>query len=112
MLINTARGDVIDPDAILAGLQQNILGGVGLDVLEGEHELKEEAELMSSNHLSYEKLNTLLDDHMLMDHPKVIITPHVAFNTKEARAEIMTTTIENLKGYVSGKPQNIITLQQ
>ncbi|HEX3099732.1 MAG TPA: NAD(P)-dependent oxidoreductase [Patescibacteria group bacterium] len=109
MLINTARGDVADPEAILAGLHAEILAGVALDVLEGEQDLKEEAELMSANALSAEKLKVLLDDHLLMDNPKVLITPHIAFNTTEARGEIITTTIVNIQSYLSGEPQNIIT---
>ncbi len=109
LLINTARGDVIDPEALIKGLNEGYISGAGLDVLEGEHELKEEAELMSSNHLSFEKLKVLLEDHELMNHPKVIVSPHVAFNTKEARAEIMATTMANLSAYLTNEPQNIIT---
>lgn len=108
ILINTSRGDVVDPEAILLGLNKGILHSVGLDVLEGEHELKEEAELMSSNKLNYEKLKTLLDDHILMNHPNVIVTPHIAFNTAEARAEIMTTTLSNIHSFLEGTPQNIV----
>lgn len=108
ILINTSRGDVVDPEAILLGLNEGVLQSVGLDVLEGEHELKEEAELMSSNKLNYEKLRTLLDDHILMNHPNVIVTPHIAFNTAEARAEIMTTTLSNIRSFLEGTPQNIV----
>lgn len=110
LLINTARGDVIDPEAILLGLNEGFLGGVGLDVLEGEHELKEEAELMTGDHLSFEKLKILLDDHLLMDHPQVLITPHIGFNTSEARAEIIKTTVSNIEGFLTDEPQNIIKL--
>lgn len=108
LLINTARGDVIEPEAILIGLQEGLLAGVGLDVLDGEHELKEEAELMSANKLNLEKLKILLDDHILMSHPKVLITPHIAFNTIEACSEIMNTTITNMQNFIEGNPQNII----
>lgn len=109
LLINTARGDVIDPQAILLGLQENILSGVGLDVIDGEHELKEEAELMREGHISQEKLKTLLSDHALMNHPKVLITPHIAFNTQEARLEIITATLNNIRGFLEDEPQNIVT---
>lgn len=110
LLINTSRGDVIDPEAILAGLNSGTLGGAALDVLEGEHELKEEAELMSGNKLTFEKLKLLLDDHMLIGHPNVIITPHIAFNTKEARQEIIDATVENIKGFIDQKLQNVIQI--
>lgn len=110
LLINTARGDVIDPEAILLGLNEGILAGVGLDVLEGEHELKEEAELMAGNELSFEKLKVLLDDHLLMDHPQVLITPHIGFNTAEARSEIIKTSVSNIEGFLNDEPQNIIKL--
>lgn len=110
LLVNTSRGDVIDPEAILMGLNSKIIAGAALDVLEGEHELKEEAELMSGNHLSIEKLKVLLDDHMLMDHSQVIITPHIAFNTIQARQEIIKTTLANIAGYIENQPENIVTL--
>ncbi len=108
ILINTARGDVVDPEAVLAGLKQGILSGVGLDVIDGEHELKEEAELMSGNKLSYEKLKTILDDHLLIDHPQAIITPHIAFNTAEARAEIISATLGNIGSFAAGNPTNVV----
>lgn len=110
LIINTARGDVLDPEAILIALKQGVLAGAALDVLEGEHDLKEEAELMSDNKLNFDKLKMLLDDHMLIDHPQVIITPHIAFNTAEARAEITKTTLENIQSFLDEKPQNIVTL--
>lgn len=108
LLINTARGDLIDSEAIIASLNNNRLGGVGLDVLEGEHELKEEAEFMLNDHPAYEKLKSLLDSHVLINHPKVIVTPHIAFNAIEARKEIIETTIHNIQTFIDGKPQNLV----
>ena len=43
-----------------------------------------------------------------MSMPNVIITPHIGFYTKEAEAEIIKTTIENIKGFVNGFPQNLV----
>lgn len=108
LLINTSRGDVVDPEAILRGLQQGILSGVGLDVLEGEHELKEEA-MLSAVH--QDKLKILLEDHILMTHSNVIITPHIAFNAKEARHDIISTTTKNINGFLSGHPENVVIAQ-
>jgi D-lactate dehydrogenase len=110
LLINTSRGEVIDPEAILMGLKNGQLAGAALDVLAGEHELREEAELMTGDHLSQQQLKVLLDDHILIDQPQVIITPHIAFNTTEARQEIAQTTMENIEGFLSGQPQNVITV--
>ncbi len=113
LLINTSRGDVIDSEAILTGLNEGILASVALDVIEGEQELKEEAQFMSSNEFAsgqadYEKFKTLLNDHVLINHPKVIITPHIAFNTKEARTEIMATTLSNIQEFIVGQTKNTV----
>jgi len=42
-------------------------------------------------------LRTVLENHVLMKHPKVIVTPHNAFNTKEALIRIIDTTVKNFK---------------
>lgn len=108
-LINTARGELIDTDALVWGLKEGIIAAAGLDVLEGEKELKEEIEILSSpSHSSrMEKYRTLLEDRMLMDMPNVIITPHIAFYSKEAVAKILQTTIENIRGFMTGSPVNL-----
>ena len=108
LLINTARGDVVDPEALLQGLNDGTLGGAGLDVLAGEQDLKEEAELMASNKLNLEQMRTLLEDHMLLNHPKVLVTPHIAFNTTESRQEIIDTTLKNIASFGSGQQQNVV----
>ncbi len=109
-LINTARGGLIETEAILMALEQEILAGVGLDVLEEEEELSEEAEILTSHFQKKVDLKTLILNHVLMDHPKVIITPHNAFNSQEALKRILTTTIENINAFVKGKPINVVSL--
>lgn len=109
-LINTARGELIDTDALIWGLEQKIIAGAGLDVLEAERELKEEFEILSDP-AKAEKVKdykTLLEDRALIDMPNVIITPHIAFYSKEAEEGIIQTTIENIKSFENGKPINLV----
>ncbi len=106
-LINTARGGLVETEAILHGIDQNILEGVGLDVLEEEDELKEEIQVMSKLD-GGKNLKTLVLNHVLINHPKVLITPHNAFNSREALERIDNTTIENIKAFLDSKPLNTI----
>lgn len=109
-LINTARGELVDTDALIWGLKEGIIAGAGLDVLEGERELKEEIEILSSPEKSgrVKDYKTLLEDRVLIDMPNVIVTPHVAFYSKEAEGEIIKVTIENIKGFISNNPINLV----
>ena len=109
-LINTARGELVDTDALVFGLKEGIIAGAGLDVLEGEKELKEEEEILASVEKSQrvKDYKTLLEDHMLMDMPNVIITPHIAFYSKEAEGRIMQTTVQNIEGFLSGSSVNLV----
>lgn len=109
-IINTARGELIDTDALIWGLNEKIIAGAGLDVLEGEREIKEEIEIMSSHGktLAINDYKTLLQDHILMSMPEVIVTPHIAFFTKEAEESILKTTAKNIGGYLKGNPSNLV----
>ena len=108
-LINTARGELIDTDALVWGLKEGIIAGAGLDVLEGERDLKEELKVLSSGEATNLKdYKVLLEDHVLIDMPNVIVTPHIAFYSKEAEEEIIKTTEENIKGFISGTLLNLI----
>ena len=106
ILINTARGAIIETQAILEGLDKGIFKAVGLDVLEEESELREEKELLTRDFLKKANLKTLLLDHVLIAKENVIITPHSAFNSKESLDEILKTTCENIKSWKDGKTQN------
>ncbi len=107
-LVNTARGGLIQTEALVWGLQQDILAGIGLDVLEEEKELVDEIAILSPTYQREHNLQNLVYNHMLLHHPHVVITPHNAFNSQEALARIIQTTIENIKSFVAGKPQNTV----
>lgn len=108
-LINTARGDIVETGALARALNEGILAGAGLDVLEGEHAIKEERELLQKEITGNIDFKTLLQNHILMEHDNVIITPHNAFNSKEALERIMQTTIDNIQTFKRGKTINTIS---
>jgi D-lactate dehydrogenase len=105
MIINTARGAIIDTDALVSSIQSGKVGAAGLDVLEEEKDLSEEHELLHKD-VQIEDLKTILENHMLLNNPKVLITPHNAFNSREALQRILNTTQENILGFLSGTPKN------
>ncbi len=107
-LINTARGGIVETDALVSALDNGILAGAGLDVLEQEHDIKEERQLLSKKFTEKIDFKTLLENHVLMERDNVIITPHNAFNSKEALERILETTVENIKGFIKGKTVNVV----
>lgn len=108
-IINTARGGLIQTEALVQGLNEGILEGVALDVLEEEKELSEEAEILSPQFQQDADMKTLIMDHFLMNHPKVLITPHNAFNSVEALTRIEHTTIDNIKSFLQGNATNVVS---
>jgi len=107
VIINTARGGLIHNSALLAALESGKVYAAGLDVLEEEPVLHEEKQLLSSR-FEKEKLQSVLEDHMLCNHPKVVITPHNAFNSYEALNKILETTHDNISSFVAGAPVNTV----
>ena len=105
VIINTARGSIIDTTALVAALQSGKVGAAGLDVLEGEGMIQEEHELLHKE-MPMEDLRTVIEDHMLLSNPKVLITPHNAFNSTEALQRILNTTSDNVLGFLAGTPKN------
>ena len=108
VLINTARGALIETQAIAEGLEKGILSGAGLDVLEEEAHLREEKEFLSQEYLKTIDIKTELINHVLLTRDDVIITPHNAFNSKEAVEEIMEISVSNIKNFVNNAPSNIV----
>jgi D-lactate dehydrogenase len=107
-LINDARGELVETDALVQALSTGAIAGAGLDVLENERQLKEESELMKKGPEAFKDFKTLFENQLLMDMPNVMVTPHIAFDTVEAVEEIMETTAENLKAFAEGKIINQI----
>jgi D-lactate dehydrogenase len=108
IIINTARGGLIETAALVGALKSGQIAGAGLDVLEEEGFIKEEADLLVNGHPNLEELKIALADHELMYMDNVLITPHNAFNTQEALQRILDTTIMNIEGFVKGQPVNLV----
>ncbi len=107
VVINTARGGLIDSKALTDALLNGHLRGAGLDVLEEEALIREEAQLLLDD-VPREQLATMLREHILLRLKNVIITPHCAFNSKESLERLVNGTIENIKAFTQGKPQNTV----
>ncbi|MBI2314980.1 hydroxyacid dehydrogenase [Candidatus Daviesbacteria bacterium] len=108
LLINTARGPVVETDALFQAITGGHLAGAGLDVIEEEVEIKEEAQLLEQSKMSTQEYKTILEDHLLINLPQVIVTPHMAFYTKEAEETILETTVKNIQGLISGNLENVV----
>lgn len=107
LLINTARGGLIETKALVDALNDGILSGVGLDVLEEEMLVKEEKQLLSK-HFNKDDFKTALENHILIHDDRVIITPHNAFNSEEALRRILDTTVENVEMAIKKKATNLV----
>jgi C-terminal binding protein len=81
-LINTARGPIIDQEALLQALDSGHLAGAALDVVEREP----------------------LDDPRLGQHPRILLTPHTAFYSVEGFIELRTKTAEEVRRILLGQP--------
>jgi D-lactate dehydrogenase len=102
LLINTSRGGLVDTDALVGALESRRLGGVGLDVLEGEELIKEEQQLLQQP-VDIERLRTAVRNRVLLAREDVVFTPHNAFNSREALVRILEVTIANLESFRAGQ---------
>lgn len=88
ILINTARGPVVDSKALAEALKAGKLGGAGVDVFEMEPPVPA--------------------DHPLFDAPNVVVTPHVAFASAQAMEKRAVIVCENLDAWLNKTPKNVI----
>jgi D-lactate dehydrogenase len=108
ILINTSRGDVLDIKALAKAIGEGKVAAAGLDVLPEEGGIREEAELLRSVYDKKHDLETMLLNHILLRLRNVIITPHSAFNTREAVERILSTTVGNIASFTRGESENVI----
>ncbi|MGO8671733.1 MAG: NAD(P)-dependent oxidoreductase [Capsulimonadaceae bacterium] len=109
ILINTARGALVDTAALLKALDEGILRGAGLDVVEGEEIFSEEKQLLLQEHVSKERLKTAIRNMSLLRRGDLILTPHLAFDSGEAVQRILTVTVGNIKALRDGALINRVT---
>ncbi|MEN9413632.1 MAG: hypothetical protein RLZZ342_719, partial [Candidatus Parcubacteria bacterium] len=105
LIINTARGELIDTMALLAALKSGQVGGAGLDVLEEERMLKAGHE--HTGGVSQEAVEHVAADKELMCMPNVVITPHVAYFSREANKDIQEISAGNITAFLAGTPTNV-----
>jgi glycerate dehydrogenase len=89
ILINTARGGLVDEAALLAALKDGTIAGAGFDVVAQEPP----------------KDGNILCE---ADLPNLIVTPHVAWASKEAMQILADQLVDNVEAFVAGKPQNVV----
>ena len=127
LIINTARGGLIDTAALIEALDSGVIAGAGVDVLEDESVMQKEAPRVIAEQIienvqtagSYEELRmrhpqrikelqSLVSNQRLIARPNVVFTPHVAFNSVEAVQRINAVTAECIKAFFENKPFNVV----
>jgi len=109
ILVNTARGGLVDAKALVAALDSGKIASCGLDALEEECNIKEERQILSPQFAGECDLKAVLANHILLNKQNVIITPHNAFNSNEALQRILDTTVANIKASLSGNAENVVS---
>jgi D-lactate dehydrogenase len=110
LIINTARGELIDTTALLHALHTGKLGGAALDVVEHEELLGGSLEMQveASGHVTTEVKHDLAEHEALLTLPNVILTGHNAYNTHQAHARMTAGGVEVVRAYQAGQPMNVV----
>ncbi|MBP7775490.1 MAG: 2,3-bisphosphoglycerate-dependent phosphoglycerate mutase [Candidatus Saccharimonas sp.] len=108
ILINTARGELVENRALIHGVKSGHLAGAGLDTIEGEKLIlqKEMIGALNSSSTSPTTYEHAAEVHTMLQIPNIIITQHAAFNTEEAIARINDTTVQNITRFWYGETPN------
>ncbi len=109
IIVNTARGSLVDTVALIDALHSGKVAGAGLDVLEGEEllDLPSEIHLLGTAKLG-DEARQVLGIEVLHTLPNVLITAHNAYNSAEALSRIRTATIDNIMAWHKEKAQNLV----
>lgn len=108
IVINTARGELIDAKALHKALAENRIFGAGLDVMEAENVLIQPGAITDFDYLTSDYIKqTLINERLLKLH-NVVITPHIAYNTQEAQNRILSITMNNIKSFFEGELKNSV----
>jgi lactate dehydrogenase-like 2-hydroxyacid dehydrogenase len=122
LIINTARGRLIDTAALLEALNAGIVVGAGLDVLGEEAALRRRASHLISDQIidrlrgesaggaadRSKQIEKLMLIDKLLARPNVVFTPHIAFNCVESIERINEATSANIKHFIDGKPLDTV----
>lgn len=106
ILINTARGEHIETQALYNAIVNKEIAGAGLDVLESEETISDPDYLVDISRLNESTLKQTILNTRLQQLPNVIITPHIAYNTKEAINRILETVMSNIDSFAQGVVDN------
>ncbi len=106
IIINTGRGELIETQALYNALINKKIAGAGLDVLENEEMISDIDYMTGINRMDRFKLQQTIINTRLFQLDNVIVTPHTAYNTKEAIQRILNTTMDNINKFSEGIVQN------
>lgn len=104
-IINTSRGELIDTNALYKALYLKRIKGAALDVLECEEETND-LNIIDMDYLDKNDIKQILLNHEITKLDNVIVTPHIAYDTKEAKERIRLITKENIESFFAGKIKN------
>jgi glycerate dehydrogenase len=90
LLINTARGGLVDEADLVRALDEGLISGAGFDVVSGEPPAADNPLLRAAS------------------RPNVIVTPHVAWASDEAQQALADQLMDNIEGFITGRPRNLV----
>lgn len=129
-VVNTARGAVIDTEALIEALNSGAVASAGLDVIEEERVMRQgwpalvaqrmiehlhaasavdaadDPAALDARRLG--ELKALMSNGALIARPDVVFTPHIAFNSEQGIERVNRTTVENIRAFLAGRPVNVI----